>query len=855
MATSHPVEASASVARAQVRLRCWGDFALTDSNDGTDIKPRGRKARALLAYLALHPGKSVSRERLTGLLWGGRGEEQARASLRQAILELKPLSTEPRSALAIERDHLSLTPGTLTTDLQEMSAAVGAGDYDALLELLPDSDERLFANLDGIDEAFDDWLTIERSRQSDALVTLIADASAAALAEGQTRHARMLHARRRELDPEGGLAPAASLSPESGTPLVAKTADAPKTAPSRLSLWLLPMALALAAVLAGGAWYLNRAPASAATVVVLPFKGLPAENASFAEGLSDEITAQLGRQPGLRVAGRTSASQFRNGAANLIEIGRKLGVSYALEGTVRSDGNHVRVNVALAKTSDGIQLWSDTFDGTLDDVLAIQYRIGESVAEALNVRLARKGVPSGSLATSGQVYSLYLNARGLIRQRNSKAFEAARERLWKAVRLDPHFAPAWSSLAQAENPGGLGKDARARTDRAISFAEKALALAPDLPEAHGVLGMLYGFEDPRGVEHIERAATLDPTNAEYQFWLGNVRAMQFDFSGMLSAYRRAYELDTLWVYPQMMVVQTAWELGLHDEALGYLRRVDSDDSAYDSHVVRSALAHAQGDLSAEAMEWSRAAAATADPGRRGDAIWSQGMVYDQLGLVDLAYEMRRSAGALNLVAPGSDPLALIRSGRLPSSSEIESRNRNIPVSWQDTGFVGRAAKVLINAGRASEIVRLYDGPGILQISRRRLPGLPARWLQDGPVVAAALKAVGRNSEADRILANLERQIESVLRRSAGRARPGFLAHAAQTWALQGKTDKALATLERVGPTGWASGIDYDDSSLADFGDEPAFEALRGQPRFEAVRRRFNDHMAKERREALSQLRH
>ena len=353
--------------------------------------------------------------------------------------------------------------------------ALGAADYDALLDMLPDIDERLFANLDAIDEGFDDWLAIERTRQQEVLVTLIADASAAALAQGQTRHARMLHARLLEFDPEAHPAqPGTPSAPAQAAPALSKAAHVPNglKSPSRYGTkWLLGAALLLLALLAGGIWYLNRAPASAATVVVLPFKGLPSQNASFAEGLSDEITAQLARQPGLRVAGRTSAGQFRNGNANLAQIGQKLGVSYALEGTVRSVANRVRVNVALTKTSDGMQLWSNTFDGSLDDVLAIQYRIGESVASALKLRLAGGGVPTGSLATNGQVYGLYLSARGLIRERNPKAFGAARERLLRAVKLDPNFAPAWSSLAQVENPGGLGPEVREQTERARAYAQ------------------------------------------------------------------------------------------------------------------------------------------------------------------------------------------------------------------------------------------------------------------------------------------------------------------------------------------------------------------------------------------------
>ena len=309
---------------------------------------------------------------------------------------------------------------------------------------------------------------------------------------------------------------------------------------------------------------------------------------------------------------------------------------------------------------------------------------------------------------------------------------------------------------------------------------------------------------------------------------------------MLDAYRRAYELDPLWSYAQVTAVTSSWGMGLHDEALAYVRRVESDDSAYDAHVVRSALAQVRGDLSGEALEWGRAATATTDPGRRSVAIWSQGMAYNKLGLVDLAYEMRRRAGDKDVVRPDADPRALIRQGNLPTFAELERRNRNIPFSWEDTAFVGRAARLLINAGRAADIVRLYDGPGILQISGRRLPALPARRFTDGPVIAAALRAVGRNAEADKILAHLDREIDAALRRSGGRAPPYFFIDAAQTWAMRGKRALALTALEGIGGSGRLASMDFDDLSLNDFGAEPAFKSLRGEPRFEAIRRSYND---------------
>lgn len=603
-------------------------------------------------------------------------------------------------------------------------------------------------------------------------------------------------------------------------------------------------------------WATTRAaPAEPATIAVLPFTSPSAENGAFVAGLSEEITAQLARQPGLRLAGHSSAEQFRGRHASLAEIGRKLHVRYVLEGNVRSAGNHIRVTVALTKAVDGLQLWSETFDERIDDALAIQDRIASRVAQSLDLKLTGVQRPSGALTTSGQAYSAYLTARGLIRERNGKAFEEARAKLREALRADPNFAPAWASLAQAENPGGLGTDVPKAMQTAILHARKALSLAPDFAEAHGVLGMLLGFDTPEGRAHIERAAALDPNNAEFQFWLGNVYASNADFDRMKAAYLRAYELDPLWNYAQQNAVTSSWQMGDRTQALAIVRQVEIDGTPYQAHVIRSILAHMRGDFSLEARELGAARDATADPGRKSTADALRGMVYEQVGLAEAAYQIwLRSNIPLKLLPPNSDPLEQVRRGVLPTLAELREHDLRAPAYWREMGYMGRATKQLINAGRAADVVRLYDADGIMRLSHRQLLQQSARMLEDGPVVAAALRSVGRNPDADRLLAALDRQIIDATRRSRGQVPGPFLASAAQTWALLGKRNEALSALEQAIPNGWVYVIEYDDSSLADFGDEPAFRSLRGDPRFEAIRARINGNIAHERAELTADYR-
>lgn len=855
------VIAVAPVRSARVRLKCWGDLAITDSASGADLRPRSRKARALFAYLALHPAKPISRERLAGLLWGDRGEEQARASLRQALVELKPLANGPVGAVTVERDHLALDPAAVVTDIIEMHAAAAAGDYEALLKLLPDPDERLFANFDDIDEGFDDWLTIVRGRQADALVVLVSDASAAARAQGRIRDAEALFARSLEFNPEADLeVPQPGSRPILRPAPIAAERASPATGNPRRGIAVLVTVLLTISLLAIAAWQFRRTgPEPPASIAIVPFRNLSGgEQAYFVDGLTEEIMAQLARDPGLRVAGRSSSWQFKGQPSDPGQIGRKLDVAYVLEGSVRSAGDRVRVNVALVKASDGMQLWAETFDGALDDIFAIQHRIGVNVAGAIGSKLVSAQQRTGTLATSGQVYSLYLAARGLIRERNPHAMIAASERLRRALALNPRFAPAWSSLAQVKRwdgngPGVAGQMARAE---ALAHARRALALAPDLAEAHGVLGMILGFENSLGRRHIKRAATLDPYNAEFQFWLGHALLNEPNFPAALAAYRRAFAIDPLWTLANHYAVLSAWRMGQRDEAIGYVRRIEREGSRHDAHMARGNLAMHSGDLSRAALEYGAARVSTGDPGRQSAAIFMRSTVLFQLGFFDAARDgwvAYRRLGAQEQKQPPEMPhfpaahLAL-RQGKLPTVAELASANRGGDPTGQV--LVAAMTEALVRAGRAGDAVALYDSKGgLLGLSTRRPdPTSFNAALSSAPIVAATLREVGRRAEADRLLRHADRMIADALRRSGGRAPADIFGEAAQTWALLGKHDAALAGLERATRNGWINAVFPAGDLADDLGDKPAFASLRGNPRFEAIRGRLNGELARERRE-------
>ncbi|WP_010125485.1 AfsR/SARP family transcriptional regulator [Sphingomonas sp. KC8] len=173
-------------------LRCWGQFALFHRGEREDCSPRGRKARAIIAYLASHNGAGTSRERLAGLLWSERGDRQARASLRQSLFELRTLACDGRPLVVPHRDHIQVDADLLTSDIASIEQAARTGRIADLTDLLAKRDDRLFDGLDNLDPAFDEWLATERAKQHDRIAHLAMEAARDGLNRRANGHVRTL---------------------------------------------------------------------------------------------------------------------------------------------------------------------------------------------------------------------------------------------------------------------------------------------------------------------------------------------------------------------------------------------------------------------------------------------------------------------------------------------------------------------------------------------------------------------------------------------------------------------------------------------------------------------------------------
>ena len=265
------------------------------------------------------------------------------------------------------------------------------------------------------------------------------------------------------------------------------------------------------------------------SVAVLPFDDMsPGKDQGFlCDGIAEEVLRALSRIPDLYVASRTSAFQFKHQPADIREIGSRLNVNAVLEGSVRRAGDRVRVTAQLINVEDGYRLWGDRYDRDVRDIFAIEDEIADQIAQALQLTLAERAMPSGPgrFEPNAEAYQLYLQGRQFFHQHRRKAFEIALQTFAQAIEISPRYARAYAGMADCHSflklYFGRGEEAVAAADAASATA---LELEPELSDAHASRGLaLFLRGDFDAAEHhLRRAIALDPRVYEPHYIFGRV---------------------------------------------------------------------------------------------------------------------------------------------------------------------------------------------------------------------------------------------------------------------------------------------------------------------------------------------
>lgn len=478
-ATLTDIDETRRVAYAALRATLFGAFKLTTA-DGEEIAITGKRARGLLAILCLEPGVAVDRDRLCELLWRGKFQAQARASLRQTLLGLKKQLTPIRpDFFQVTRDSVAVNATAVRSDLAELESALTDGPKPQASKLLLEIGGRpLLGRLD-FGEPFRQWLDVRRAQTDQRLQRAVEDALSDWQRRGDDReHARLLDAwRLRDPASEAG----------------------------------------------------NSDPRI--RIAVLPFKSIDTagDQAHFSQGLFDELITTLGQSRQLLVAGRGSSLNLRGSEQSLPEIARALHVSHLVQGSVQRQGDELRVHVSLVDGKNGFERWSQGYRGNTGNIFGLQEDIARAVSRALGSALELDiRVPAHRRTTASKAaYELYLQGRALTaRAIGDGVLAKAVELLEASLEIDPGFAACWTALAEAHVYTAVYTpclDRVAQSARMAECAIKAIELDPGQGHARAMLGIHRWTEnDPVGALDLAyEGYRLDPDNPDVALRLGS----------------------------------------------------------------------------------------------------------------------------------------------------------------------------------------------------------------------------------------------------------------------------------------------------------------------------------------------
>src|SRR2546430_16446264 len=290
------------------------------------------------------------------------------------------------------------------------------------------------------------------------------------------------------------------------------------------------------------------------SIAVLPLlneSGDPKDD-YFSDGLSEELIAALGQIKNLKVIGRSSSFRFKDRKEEPGTIGEKLGVSTLLEGTVRKQGNKVRIVAELINAADGTELWSRIFDRELKDIFAVQTEIAQAVAASLELTLlGTKDTAAVNASTqNAEAHNAYLQGHFYFARRNVEDYRKAISLFDEAIRLDPDYALAYAERAEAWTfIGDLNVEQKKEAWAAAKRdAEKAVEVGPNLAEAHAALGWVLFFCEwkfAEGLAELQRARKLAPANATANDLLARILIYVGRLQEAEKLARQAVELDPL----------------------------------------------------------------------------------------------------------------------------------------------------------------------------------------------------------------------------------------------------------------------------------------------------------------------
>ena len=314
------------------------------------------------------------------------------------------------------------------------------------------------------------------------------------------------------------------------------------------------------------------------SLAVLPLANLSGDASQdfFVDGMTAELIRQVSKITNLRVVSRTSVMGYKGTHTPLPQIARELKVDALLEGSVARSGNHIRIAVKLYDGVSERELWSETFDRSLTDVLALEDEVGHAIA--VQIRLKTASSPGTPASINPDAYDLYLKGRYSLDQGSEEDLKLAFVYFRQGIQKDPQYAPLYAGLADAYARLPFYTDTRPSEafPEAKDAAAKALQLDPNLPEAHASMAYVlnyYDWDRSRAEQEFKRALELDPNDAAAYHAYGRFLASLGRVDEARAELNRAQELDPLSLIIQSNAGMIAYFARQYDQALQQLQKV------------------------------------------------------------------------------------------------------------------------------------------------------------------------------------------------------------------------------------------------------------------------------------------
>jgi TolB-like protein/tetratricopeptide (TPR) repeat protein len=567
----------------------------------------------------------------------------------------------------------------------------------------------------------------------------------------------------------------------------------------------------------------GKADAADKSIAVLPFVNMSndPEQEYFSDGISEELLNVLAQFPGLQVAARTSAFQFKGQNRDIAGIAQQLHVNHVLEGSVRKSGNRLRITAQLIDAESGFHLWSETYDRELDDIFAIQDEISAAIGDALKIELklgiGEHGValPSIPAASTALAYEYYLKGRQLMNQRSRNGLEEAVTALERSLELDERYAPSHAQLAIAitllrKGGGSYGDFSMEEVlVRAMPHVDRAFELNANLAEAFAAKSLIANFQGnyPESLKNSEKALALNPSYVDVINW----RYITFMYTGQWTQASEIMDhmmaVDPLSIIGQMNYVALLARTGRFEEAERAADELEKLNSRASLSIRALVSAESLGELT-NSSRWYLMS-----------LVLDSGNSFNLLRLAINFAAIREFEEARHL-APDFDWWVNAVQQRW-NASIAQARQRLLGDPGDSVSRL-QLANVLHMSGDLATAQPIYEE---LLVSTG---GYAIIDTENTSVMPTARMAYGRLAAGDSIGAKeiLELVKRDILwRKQAGIYNSYMLRAAAMVAAIEGDREKVLASLSAAIDAGLRADFMFREPAMVPYAEDPDFQAL------------------------------